>query len=258
MLARLAAIAALIAGILLSGQMPGPAGFPPGVFSNRGAIDASSSEAFAITYETYATTTTITGGIATFTSVAIGSADSTRVVVIGVLLKGSGSATAAVSAVALTVGATCTGSQATSAAQGNTGASSDIWYCAVASGTTATVAVTTTNSPTRASIVVYSVTGTSAAINPTSCCGGSAGGTGSVSATLTPPSGGGTIGFGWCSGDTTTATGSNLSLDLDDDTHFGANTVGAGHDTSSSGSTLYKITWGSNCTNAGSFATFSP
>ena len=49
MFARLAPIAALIAGILLSAQMPGPAGWPPGVFLGRGAIDAPASAGSAMT-----------------------------------------------------------------------------------------------------------------------------------------------------------------------------------------------------------------
>jgi hypothetical protein len=49
MFARLAPIAALLAGILLSAQMPGPAGFPPGVFLNRGALDAAASAGCTVT-----------------------------------------------------------------------------------------------------------------------------------------------------------------------------------------------------------------
>lgn len=252
-------IGALV-GVLLSAQTPGS--FPPGVFLSRGALDAGSgSTPFAITYATPAqSTTSIPAGVATFTSQNIGTADSTRIVVIAIYLKGSGSATAAVTAVALSVGATCTATQATSAAQGNTHASTDLWYCAAATGTSATVAVTTTNSPQRVTIATYSVTGTGAAINPSSCCGGSnsSAGSSTVTATLTPPAGGGTIGIGLANGSATTASGTNLTLDLNDNSSFGTNTYAAGHNTSASGSTTYTITWGTSPQNAGSFATFSP
>ena len=64
MFARLAPIAVLIAGILLSAQMPGPPGFPPGVFLGRGALD-SGGTAPTTMFTPLITSTSVTSNAAT-------------------------------------------------------------------------------------------------------------------------------------------------------------------------------------------------
>lgn len=215
---------------------------------------------FSINYQTSATTTTITAGIATFTSVSIGSADASRIVGILVYLAGNGSSTPTVTAIALSVGATCTASQATSAAAGNPQAASDIWYCAVAAGTTATVAVTVTNTPSRVSIFTFSIVGTGASFSSASGVLNDA--TKSCApAAVTVPGGGGTIIGAFGRGATPTgASVSPGSTDASSGSICGTSWCFLGHDTSSSGSTTYTTTFTApgSFSNACSVATFNP
>ena len=62
-------------------QQPVLPGFPPGVFQNRGAIDAAPSSGDSLTYEALATETSGTA-TATFTGVTFGTANANRVLII--------------------------------------------------------------------------------------------------------------------------------------------------------------------------------
>ena len=143
-------------------------GFPPGMFSGRGAIDASAgggaptwtkTAAPAIQNLAYGPST------ATFSSVAIGTASSSRIVIVFV----------AANYAATTTAITCTiGGNAATLAVANsysgTGPTDLIFYLAVPSGTTATIVLTVAATPSPAfgyvGITVGALTGVTA--TPTS------------------------------------------------------------------------------------------
>lgn len=191
-----------------------------------------------------------TGGASTYTYTAqsIGTADPTRIVVVDVV-----GIAGAISTV--TIGGATASHSATCSAINSSGTTSDIWYLAVPTGTTATIVVTYTASALRNAIGVYSVIGTSAAFS--TCGAATANGT-TVAATATIPSGGGAVGA--IVAHTATSgpiTISNLTVDTNN-LIFGASTAAFGHTTTGTGSTSFLATPTASTDMAISIATFSP
>lgn len=254
---RLLALATLLlfVGLLCLSQQPSPRAFYQSRDSN---YNNAAGVPFGIAYISNNSTVLTCIAGCTFAAQNIGTADATRLVVVGIFLKNC-TTNCNIS------GVTVNGVSAAAAAGAHQDAvesvTTDIYWvaCGTSCGTTTNIVVTTTNVVARASIIIYSVTGTGATINPSSCCGGSNSASSlTASATLTPPSGGGTIGLGALSAGAG-ASFTNLTSDLSSGACCGANWVAAGHNTSASGSTTYTITFTSSAsTIAGSFATFSP
>lgn len=187
----------------------------------------------------------------TFTAQNIGTADPTRIVVVG-LSTGVNNVT--VSSVTI---AGSNAAQATSAASGGASVRSDIWYLAVPSGTTADIIVTFSSLQGRVAIFIYNVVGTGAAFSAGNN-GSTASGT-SMSASVTVPSGGGAIGIGNIhSASASSLTGTNLALDLASGLITGSSTATVGHDTSHTGSTSYTFGWTTTTDGQMSLAAFSP
>ena len=222
-----------------------------------GGLGAPSSggTSFAIAFGAVTSTTTSVANVFTFAGQAIGTSDATRIVAVGIMQN---TCTTACGITAVTVNGV-SATQATGAFHTSAQTkAADIWYapCGTACGTTTTITVTTTNATVRLNIITWSVVGTSDAF---SSAGGSASvGGPSATATLTVPAGGGTIGFAVQAG----GTGSSLTNLNTSDTNAGsccgANWVAGAHDTASSGSTVFTITFTGGSTVAGAFATFSP
>jgi hypothetical protein len=191
----------------------------------------------------------------TFTSQNIGTPGSTRIVVVGVFAQTTGCPETVSS---VTIG----GSSATEATSANGcdsigGSFTDIWYLAVPTGAAATIVVNFSNSVNRAGIFVYNVFGTSSSFSAANNDASGTPGT-SASATVTVPSGGGTVGVVTPHATGETISGSNLSMDVTG-LVVGGSTYGAGHDTSHSGSTSFGFSWSPTSTQYSmSVAAFSP
>lgn len=214
---------------------------------------AGGSTPFGITF--VGTNNSVVAGTSfTFTSQGIGTADATRVVAVGIAHGIN-----ALTVTSVTIGGNAA-TQATGAAvNSGAGASTDIWYLAVPSGTTADIVVNISASQTRCAIDVYRVVGTS---------GFSAGSNGfsttgvlTLSATAAVPAGGGAIAIlnVHASGAAGLITnGGNLTIDQNG-VAFGNSTIGAGSNITASGSTAFTFNWTvANNDAAMSVATFAP
>jgi len=224
-------------------------------------LTKSSSTPFSITKTDNAEDNT---GQTTYTwssrNFAIGSADSTRLVVAAIGSRG-GAATPTVSSV--TIG----GVAATAVVEGrNVIASTSVdlislWQAAVPSGTTATVSATFSGAMVRAGCVVFSVLGSNGAA-PSGGAIAHDDTNNDSTGTITVPSGGGSI----IGGVNNTGTANVIGT-----TNWTADTavtpailIGssfqyvAGHDTAHSGSTAYTIVWNAGTQDAGAFAAWGP
>jgi len=224
-------------------------------------LTKSSSTPFGITKTDNAEDNT---GQTTYTwssrNFAIGTADSTRLVVVAIGSRG-GAATPTVSSV--TIG----GVSATAVVEGrNVIASTSVdlislWQAAVPSGTTATVSATFSGAMVRAGCIVFSVLGSNG-VAPSGGAVAHDDTNNDSTGTITVPSGGGSI----IGGVNNTGTANVIGT-----TNWTADTavtpailIGsslqyvAGHDTSHSGSTAYTIVWNAGTQDAGAFAAWSP
>lgn len=223
-------------------------------FPGPGMPASSGGTSFAIAFGAVSSTTTNVANVWTFAGQAIGTSDATRIVVVGIMET---LCVAACGVSAVTVNGN-TATQATGAFHNSvTAKSADIWYapCGTVCGVTTTITVTTNHSAGELDIITWSVIGTSDAF---SSAGGSASAAAnSTTATLTVPAGGGTIGFGTLAGGTA-ASFTNLGTSDTNGSCCGGWVAGA-HDTASSGSTAFTITFTGTANRiAGAFATFSP
>lgn len=211
----------------------------------RGSGVVSVGTPFSITYESN-NTNAASQSAYTFSGQAIGTADPTRIVVVCVGWNSSGGS-APISS--MTIGG-ASASQATGAYQTdpfNTGGNTDIWYAPLATGTTATVIVNLTGTPSRLGIGVYNVTGTSASFSTASGNATAASSVTSLSATLTEPTGGGVIGIMYVHATGITISGSNLTMDITDlNIGVAKTSIGLGNDTSHNGSNSFGFTFASN------------
>lgn len=226
-----------------------------GFISGRGALDAAATAAaFSITYVGSATNTTA-GTSFSFNSQAIGTADATRIVVVGI----ADAVTAAITVTGVTIAGNAA-TQATSAASDSGGgALSDIWYLAVPTGTTANIVVSVSSSQTRAAIVVYSVTNSAGGFSSASNTASGPAVT-TLGATATVPSGGGAIAVlnsHTSAAATTVTNGGNLTID-NNGTAFGNSAIGSGKNTTASGSTTFTFNWTTAADATVSVITFNP
>lgn len=201
-------------------------------------------------------TTNITAGAtATYTSASIGTADPTRIVVIAIA---SGiTAGNAVTGVTL-AGSACTHATSTNNGSG-AGASCDIWYIAVPTGTSANIVITWAGSETRSAIAVYTVIGSVGGFSVGSSSNSATGVT-TLSSTATIPAGGCAISVLSIHASATAGTitnGANIPID-NTGTAFGNSCIGAGHNTSGSGSTTFTYNWTTAADCSMAVATFSP
>lgn len=214
---------------------------------------APSSTPFSISF-TAGTNNTSAASSYTFTSQSIGTADSTRIVAVGMYYT---TPSTSVTVSSVTIGGSAA-TQATSAAAGNTtGASfSDIWYLAVPAGTTATIVINLSGNAARCGIYVYAIKGTGTAFSQAN---GTATVLNSTSSTVsvTTPTGGGAIGVVNVHNGEASITGSNLSSD-GLQTPTGTTSAQGGNNTSLSGTQSYGFTWPSTGLSALSVASFSP
>lgn len=221
------------------------------MFPGPGAPAAAGGTPFSITEIGTASTTTGSTTTLTFASQNIGTPDPTRIVVVTI---GHGPNTTTVSGV--TIGGVAA-SQATGASVSSTGGTnSDIWYLAVPTGATATIAVTTLATESRMVIGVYNVIGTGSGFSTANNSFVSTGGT-SLSTTVTVPAGGGAIVNMITHNTGITITPTNYTADVAG-LVVGSSTTQLGHDTSHSGSTAYGTSWGVGTDAAMSVATFTP
>jgi hypothetical protein len=236
-------------------QSPVLPGFPPGVFQNHSVYDPppGGGTPFGITYIGDNSNTTA-GATFTFTSQAIGTADPTRIVAVGI---SHGANLVTVSSV--TIGG-ISATQAPGALQTGSFIATDIWYAAVPTGTTATIVINYSASETRMALVVYSVVGTSSAFSAAGGQGLTGGGIASLTATLSTPVGGGAIAFVQVhNAGAQTFSGTNLTVDIPSGIVVGSSNNSSAHDTTHSGSTAYTMSWTTPESDAAmSVATFSP
>jgi hypothetical protein len=208
---------------------------------------------FGITFISDATLSTV-GTTYTFTSQAIGTADPTRLVVVGI-----GHGVSGRTVTSATIGG-ISATQATGAQPSGSGSNTDIWYAAVPTGTTATIVINYSGSEDRTAIAVYSVIGTGLAFSAANGTTISSGTPTSVSTTVITPSGGVVAVAITHVGAITAITGSNLTSDISAGLPSGSSgTLLAGHDTSHSGSTAYGFSWTTGVADVNlSVASFSP
>lgn len=190
-----------------------------------------------------------------FTSQGIGAADATRLVVIGITYQNSTANTVG----SVDVGGNAATQVAGAGALSSVGAGSDIWYVALAAGTTATITVNPSGGLlfARCAIEVYSVIGTGLSVS-SGANGVASTNVNTLSASATIPAGGGAIGVMSIHSSTAGAiTPSNLSNDAN--VVFGNSTMQTGSNTSSSGSTSMGFAWAGTATDAAlSLVTFNP
>ena len=190
-----------------------------------------------------------------FATTSVGTADPTRIVAVGISWIG----TQTISSV--TIGGN-TASHATNASgvAGGGNTNTDIYYLAVPTGTTATIAVNlSATGALRMVVNVYSVIGTGAAFSTGANTDAAATSlTFATAATATIPSGGGAIVI--VSAHSASAgpfTATNFTLDTSN-LVVGGSTYGCGHNTSGSGSTAFNAVWLASTDAALSVATFTP
>lgn len=190
----------------------------------------------------------------TFAARAIGAADATRIVAVGIGIQATIGNTTITGVTIGGVAATqATGAYQTEVTGGQT---TDIWYAAVPSGTTADVVVNTAAQLSRCAVFVYRAIGTGVGFSVANGHADS-GNVNSEAAAVTVPAGGGVIGVAAAHNATETITGTNLTIDAAA-LVVGGSTYGAGHDASHSGSTTFTFSWGTATSAAASIAAFTP
>lgn len=228
--------------------------FKKGFGSSVAPYYKTSGTPFSITFISSANNTTGSTSF-TFTAQNIGTADATRIVVVGIAHATNGAAVSTV-----TIGGV-TATQAPSAAVATNGAGTgvDIWYLAVAAGTTADIIVSFGVSVEgRCAIDVYRVAGTGAAFSAANN-NSTASSVTTLGAAATVPAGGGAIAILSAHGsvNAATVTGTNLTIDQNG-VAFGNSIIAGGSNTSASGSTTFTFTWGTADNLAMAVATFTP
>lgn len=221
-------------------------------FPGPGTPASSGATAFSIAFTDHAEdTTTQTTYTWSSKAFAIGTANATRLV---------GAAISARSAVAPTVSSvTIGGVSATKVVECVVGTPENVtsmWQAAVPTGTTATISATFSLAAVRAGIAVYSVLGSNGVAPSGAAIATST--LGAPSASITVPSGGGSIisSVAVVAGATVTAT--NFTIDLNS-TSLTSNTFYmAGSDTAHSGSTTYTVNWTAGGAPCATFAAWSP
>jgi len=199
---------------------------------------------------------TTAGTSFTFSSQGIGTADPNRLVVVCI---GGGPGSGAFTVTGVTIGGNAAAHVSGASAYDSGGGLSDIWYLAVPTGTTATIAVTFSQSLTRSSIAVYSVTGPGVAVSAGFNNAISLSGNSIAKAVTGIPSGGGTIAAAYLHTATAgTITQTNLSNDTGS-VVAGSSTMVSGNNTSLSGSQTFTTAWAGTATDSAmSVVTFSP
>lgn len=139
-IAALFAVALAFFPLIAFAQSSPIPGFPTGLFDNRAARDpATGGTGINYTFQAAPTPIAGTANPTSFSSVSIGTAASNRIVIVCVVQAANGPTTA----VAVNPGSPVS---LTLAGQSDAGATTaSVWYGTVTSGTTATIAVTTTN-----------------------------------------------------------------------------------------------------------------
>jgi hypothetical protein len=213
---------------------------------------AAGGTPFAITQTGQTSTTTNAVTTPSFAGLNIGTADPTRIVV-ALIGHGPNSGT---TISGLTIGGVTATQAPGTAHDSGSGAAVDIWYAAVPSGTTATVAFTVSSAAeSRIVVTTYSVVGTGAAFS----VGGGANATAaSLSAAVSIPAGGGAIAYAYThSASSGSGTPTNLTLDTNN-VVVGTSTSYTGHNTTGSGSTTMGVSWTGSTDSALAIVTFSP
>lgn len=211
------------------------------------AFVPSGTTPFSIAYQTNTTyalascTTVSTVTTCAFTSQPVGTAGLTRIVDVGILIR----PTTYVDTLTSVTICGVAGTEATGAyAVTTTNLVSDNWYAPVATGTSCTITVVMGNggaAPTRTTIGIWAVYGTSAAFSTANSASGSTNKS-TISTSVTVPSGGGAIVVANKDTNPTANTVSNFTQDFGGPIEGSQWPVG-GHDTSNSGSTTYGVTW---------------
>lgn len=190
----------------------------------------------------------------TFTAQGIGTADTTRIVVVAI----AHGVTGGISVSSVTIAGNLA-TQATGAAGDSTGGSfTDIWYLAVPTGTTANIVVNLSASQSRCAIDVYSVVGTGAAFSAANKAASINSST--EAPVVTVPAGGGVIAVLNVHSSAVAGTvtnGGNLTIDQNG-VAFGNSVIAAGSNTTASGSTTFTMNWTGATDNSMSVASFVP
>jgi hypothetical protein len=185
-----------------------------------------------------------------FTSQAIGTADSTRYVVVGIGQRGA----AAETITAVTIGGVSASSVVDSGAAGDNDVAA-IWIAAVPTGTTATIGISLSGTVNNCEIVVWRLVGA----NPTATSTGSdaSHASNALSDTLVIPSGGGGVGIVRAAGNGGTPrtwTWTNLTEGGADDTIEGGQTFSGALSTSAGSATRTATASGALVANSGALA----
>jgi Putative Ig domain len=210
-----------------------------------------SAESFAVSLTAQNSSTAGTASY-TFAAQSIGAADSTRIVCV---LFAHGINTAAITGV--TIGGVSATQVSGAATPLTSGMSTDAWYAAIPTGTTADVVATFTGAQTRVAIAVYRAVGTGVAIS--SGVRNTSASVSTLTQTATIPSGGGAIGIIEIHSATAgTITPTNLSNDTGS-LVFGSSTAVAGKNVTNSGSTSMGYSWTGGAVDVAlSIVAFSP
>lgn len=189
----------------------------------------------------------------TFTAQGIGTADATRIVVVGIA-----HAINTVTVSSVTIGGVSATQAASAAGNSTLGVFSDIWYLAVSAGTAADIVVNFSGSQTRVAIDVYRVVGTGSAFSAANTAFTASSLT--LTASVTVPAGGGAIAILNVHSSAAAATvtnGGNLTIDQNG-TAYGNSIIGAGKNTSASGSTSFTFNWTTSVDAVMSVIAFTP
>lgn len=217
----------------------------------------ASGTPFSITY--VSNNNSVTGQPSyTFTAQNIGTADPTRIVVVGI--TAAAGPTGVVSSVTMDNGGGPVPAAQVSGAAGfatTNSTLSDIWLLAVPTGTTATIVVNFAASASRTGIAVFSVIGTGASVS-TGANNSTNSSVNTLSQAATIPAGGGAIAVQNVHSSTAGAiTPTNLTAD--NNLIYSNTVMESGHNASSSGSTSMGFAWAGTATDAAlSIATFNP
>lgn len=189
----------------------------------------------------------------TFTSQSIGAADASRVVAAVVVSRQAGTvgdiSSVTIGGVSATQVKTCYNTAANTSVLA-------IWVAAVPTGTTATVSVVFPSAMLRAMVSLYRIVGSNGSVPSGAaidCLYNTS--VGSVAATVTVPSGGGSV-IGSMNTNTATVTPTNYTEDID--TAISTTAVETGNDTSHSGSTTYTATFSTSASGGIVAAAWSP
>lgn len=212
----LVALALVVFQPFASAQSPISA-FPPGTFQSRAPLDAAAGGGSPVlVFQAAPAAVAPAASSTTFTSVAIGTASASRVVIVVVN-------TESFVVTSLTVG----GVGATKAVEESTLISGlQTWYATVASGTTANIVLNASGSMTGAAIIVFSATGITAAPTQTKTAINNTGTSPTALPTITVPATGFAVAANTSAATATGITWSNATQDATTDmisgTHFSA------------------------------------